>query len=488
MDGGIGAVRGRKRENDMKKIPLRVSALVLSAALLVPSAQGADAGFSDVPAGAWYAEAAEYCRKTGLMRGYGDGSFGPDDPLSRAQAVQVLYSQAGRPPAGEASFPDVPEGAWYAPAAAWAAETGVASGDGGGRFAPEEQVTRQQLAVMLWRRAGSPQSAQSGGFTDSAQIASYARMAVDWVHAAGLMSGLPDGRFQPEGPVTRAQAAAILARAGNPDGLTAADSLDALSAPSAAAAMDDGALLIADTYHRCLWRLQDGAVTLYGRENMFRKPWAVVKFLDGWAVSDMDSGTLLMVREDQVWTINGRTRERLKTSGGIVVFDRPTGLAVDEEGALYVSDTGNGAVRKIDLEGLVTTAASGLNEPMGLCWKDGVLYIAETGANRIVTLEKGKVTVLAGGEEDGLLDGPAAQAAFSGPQGVAVDGNGDVYVADTLNSAVRRIRGGQVETIAARDTALAEAGMVSPSGLLIHQGKLYICDAFSRKLFSLNMG
>ena len=154
-----------------------------------------------------------------------------------------------------------------------------------------------------------------------------------------------------------------------------------------------------------------------------------------------------------------------------MAFDHPTGLAADDEGNLYVSDTFNGAVRKVTPKGGVSTVAKGLSEPTGLCWKDGVLYVAETGKNRIVKVEDGKVTSISG------------QYAFSGPQGVTVGDDGSVYVSDTGNGAVCRIKDGSVTALVQSDS-----GLTSPVGLLVQGGKLYICDTFARKVFVYQIG
>lgn len=489
----------------------RLAAAALCGALLWGGAAASAAEYTDVPAGAWYAEAAEYCREKGLMNGYGDGRFGPEDSLSRAQMAQILYNRAGRPAvSGASAFSDVPAGTWCCPAVSWAAEQGIAGGYGGGRFGPNDRITREQLAAILWRYAGKPQAAGESGCPDREAVSPYAREAVDWISSAGIMAAGPDGSFQPRQSATRAQTAAALmnyfTRASG--FLSTVSAMDVMCAPSGIAAMSDGTVLITDTYYKRLWKVREGASQVYaGGEtagglygeplggyndsgllaSYFKSPWAVAEFLDGWAISDTENNVIRIVRAQKIQTLNGSTRESLTAAQMGVAFDRPTGLAADGEGNLYVSDTGKGAVRKITPEGAVTTAASGLNEPTGLCWRGGTLYIAETGANRIVKLERGRVSTLAGTGEDDFLDGPANLAAFSGPQGVAAAEDGTVYVADTLNSAVRRVRDGQVDTLTVRNTALAEFGLVSPRGLLIQGNRLYVCDGFARKVFVLEL-
>lgn len=108
--------------------------------------------FTDVPPGAWYREAVDFVVKTSLMTGYGNGTFGPDDNLSRAQLAQILFNKEGRPAGnGAGAFTDVAGGAWYAGAVAWAAEKEILNGLGDGRLDPRGLATRAQAAQMLKR-------------------------------------------------------------------------------------------------------------------------------------------------------------------------------------------------------------------------------------------------------------------------------------------------------------------------------------------------
>ena len=108
-------------------------------------------GFSDVKAGSWYAEAVEYAVKNNLMNGVGGGKFAPDTKMSRAMLVTVLWRYAGSPEEGTNSFTDVENGQWYEKAVAWAAKNGVVTGVGNGKFDPDGTVTREQLAAVLYR-------------------------------------------------------------------------------------------------------------------------------------------------------------------------------------------------------------------------------------------------------------------------------------------------------------------------------------------------
>lgn len=196
----------------------RIGCMLLAVCLLCAcgtevQAAASDTGFSDVEATAWYADAAVYCRDNGLMNGTSDATFSPDQATSRAMLVTILYRQAGSPTVSEAPpFSDTPADAWYAAALSWAAENGVIGGYADGRFGPSDPVTRQQMAAILWRYAGSPAAGSGESFADQSAISPYAVSAVAWAEAEGIIRGSAGNRFDPHGSATRAQTAAILHR------------------------------------------------------------------------------------------------------------------------------------------------------------------------------------------------------------------------------------------------------------------------------------
>ncbi len=176
-----------------------------------PKAQKTGAsGFADVEPGAWYAEAANWCRERGILTG---GTFPPDTAMTRATVAEALYRAEGTPNvSGGASFSDIEAGSIYVSAAAWTSANGVMSGYGGGVFGANDPVTREQMAAILWRYAGSPAAGDSRDFADEADISAYARTAVDWARANNVINGKGGNRFDPKGSLTRAQTAAILYR------------------------------------------------------------------------------------------------------------------------------------------------------------------------------------------------------------------------------------------------------------------------------------
>ncbi len=170
--------------------------------------------YTDTSATAWYHDGVHYCLQNGLMGGYGNGTFGPNDNLSRAQLAQILYNHAGRPDLTSASpFTDVAGDAWCASAITWAAEQGIVGGYGNGLFGPNDNITREQLAVMLWRYAGSPAATDKElHFTDADEAGNFALDALRWAVESGIISGYGDGRLGPKGQATRAQVATMLQR------------------------------------------------------------------------------------------------------------------------------------------------------------------------------------------------------------------------------------------------------------------------------------
>ncbi len=180
----------------------------------IPATEDPTKGFSDLTDNAWYHEAVEYVLSEGIMGGYGNGKFGPDENLSRAQLAQILYNREGRPEsAGTSVFTDVVSGKWYTNAIIWANQKGVVGGYGNGLFGPDDPITREQLAVMLWRYAGNPPAANKElHFDDAGEAGSFALEALQWSVENGIITGYGDRRINPKGLATRAQAAQMLMR------------------------------------------------------------------------------------------------------------------------------------------------------------------------------------------------------------------------------------------------------------------------------------
>ena len=196
----------------LKRMGAMVMALVLAFSLSVTAfAAVEDTGFSDVAADAWYAEAVEYVRDNGLMSGTSATTFAPNDTMTRSMLATTLYREAGSPAvSGSDAFTDTQEGAWYADAVLWASQEGVISGYGNGLFGTNDPVSREQIATILWRYAGSPSADAGQDFADESEIASYAVAAVDWARANGVVNGADGNRFLPRNSASRAEVATML--------------------------------------------------------------------------------------------------------------------------------------------------------------------------------------------------------------------------------------------------------------------------------------
>ena len=174
--------------------------------------------FTDVAEGDWFHDAVQYAYENGLMDGVGDGQFAPNATTNRAMVVTILYRLAGEPAvSGDVGFTDVEPGLWYSNAVSWAAEKGIVNGISETEFSPAGDLTREQLATVLYRYAESmgydvSASADLSGFPDAGDIQDYATEALSWAVAEGLLQGFEDDTLQPQATATRAQIATILMR------------------------------------------------------------------------------------------------------------------------------------------------------------------------------------------------------------------------------------------------------------------------------------
>lgn len=168
--------------------------------------------FQDLQPGAWYTEAIAYVYALGLMQGVAEGEFAPNANLSRAMLAQIIYNMAGQPEtSANSSFADVADNVWYSKAISWANAQGVVTGYSAAEFAPNAEITREQMIVMLWRYAGQPATSwQQADFPDWPQSSAYARQAICWAAECGLIKGHSDGTLRPQATATRAEAAQVL--------------------------------------------------------------------------------------------------------------------------------------------------------------------------------------------------------------------------------------------------------------------------------------
>ena len=203
---GSGAVSGPGEEKEEKPDP------VCPRDKTCPVAR-----FADADAEGWYHDGVHYCVENGLMTGTSETDFAPNMTTSRAMIVTILYRLAEEPFMPEANwgypYPDVDADAYYGTAAYWARLSGVVNGYMNGSFGPEDPVTREQLALMLWRYAGAPEvKDRLSVFADADAIGSWSRAAMAWAVERGVLKGTDGGLLLPQGQATRAECAVMLAR------------------------------------------------------------------------------------------------------------------------------------------------------------------------------------------------------------------------------------------------------------------------------------
>lgn len=167
---------------------------------------------ADVDTTEWYHKAVDYAIENKLMSGVGDGKFDPNGNLTRAMLCQIFYNKEGRPAVtAENTFADVKTGAWYEKAVTWAASNKIVMGYDNGNFGPTDDITREQLAAIIWRYDGKKVSAASlDTFNDAGKISSYAVDALKWAYENGVVSGKGNGILDPIGKATRAEVAQML--------------------------------------------------------------------------------------------------------------------------------------------------------------------------------------------------------------------------------------------------------------------------------------
>ena len=182
---------------------------------------GVEMPFYDVAEGSWYYDAVAYVYDEGLMTGTSTTTFAPNTTTTRGMIVSVLYRQAGEPEVSDGTigtpFEDVTPGAWYADAVYWARANGIVNGYSDAAFGPNDEITREQMAAILYnysKFAGEDVSARAdlSAYDDASEIAGWAEEALSWANAEGLITGMTTTTIAPKASATRAQVAAILER------------------------------------------------------------------------------------------------------------------------------------------------------------------------------------------------------------------------------------------------------------------------------------
>lgn len=202
-------------------LSLLLVVFLLLTALAVPAA-AAELPFTDVPADAWYRNAVEYAYENGLFKGNTPTEFAPNSPMTRAMFVQVLANKTGNylkaDWAGKSSFSDVGKNKWYAAPIEWASKAGLVSGTGNGKFSPEQNVTREQMAAIMYNYAKNTGNDTSfdadalSAFPDAATVSNYAREAMQWAVTHKIING-SNGKLIPKSSAKRCEVAQVAVNA-----------------------------------------------------------------------------------------------------------------------------------------------------------------------------------------------------------------------------------------------------------------------------------
>lgn len=277
-----------------------------------------------------------------------------------------------------------------------------------------------------------------------------------------------------------------------------------------------GGLVIADRTHNVVrvlsksgkYSVLAGTEDKSGNKNgsakkaLFNAPWDVVSYNGGWLISDSENHVLRLYKNGKVTTVAGTGKSGYKNATGKKAkFNRPTGMAVGSNGEVYIADTGNNVIRKIDKNGKVTTYAGSKKgcadgtlkkakfyEPTGLFYYKGALYVADSGNHRICKIENGKVTTVAGSAEgiEGNKNGSALKARLSNPQDIVLYKD-VMYISDTGNGCVKKLFKGKVTTLISAFSLGDGREPAEPCGLVIRNGKLYIGDIFNEDLIEFGL-
>lgn len=218
-DGSGKTVSTVKKSDTVYTFTMPASAVKVGVSYVKATETPSKTKFNDVSANDWFASAVDYVTGKGMMNGTADNTFSPKANTTRGMVVTVLYRLENQPSTSAASFTDVASGAYYANAVAWANANGIVSGYGSGKFGPNDKVTREQLAAILYRYAQYKKYDVSVGedtnilsYDDAQSISSYAIPAIKWACGAGVVTGKSGSKLDPKGNATRAEVAAMLMR------------------------------------------------------------------------------------------------------------------------------------------------------------------------------------------------------------------------------------------------------------------------------------
>jgi len=407
---------------------------------------------------------------------------------------------------------------------------------------PKAEITRREAAVILSKIFNLTDTEYELKFSDNNDIGAWAVPYIKGAVKANIISGYPDNTIRPKNNITIAETIALIGNsysrglfieefsvyAGTGEStLKDGDSLEASFMIPYGISVNGSKLYVADTGNNTIRCIEDGKViTIAGKDigrneyyevlgsfkdgddARFDKPTFITSVANGVLVTDQNNNLIRFVDENGYVTTFAGNLDAGLTSGTAdkAKFNRPTGIAVDSKGNVYVSDTGNNVIRKIDTNKKVTTFAgknvnggykdgpaleAEFNSPMGLFIKDDVLYVADSGNQRIRMIKDNIVTTVAGNstEKDDFgfeylgdfIDGDKKTAKFNFPVNLTLDNMGNIYVADNGNGCIRKI------DLYGNVTTLRLDGLKRPAGLTILGNELFVSDILLNRIFRIKL-
>jgi len=408
---------------------------------------------------------------------------------------------------------------------------------------PKTEITRSEAAVILSKIFELTDEVQELNFKDYAEIGDWAIPYLAGVVSAKLINGYPDNTIRPANHITIAETIAILSNshqngyltigkseiyAGNGEStLKDGENLSATFCLPTGLAARDGKIYVADRGNNAIRSIGEGIVSTVagsdigrneynevigsfrdGINALFDQPSYLATVKNGLLVTDTENHLIRFINQDGVVTTYAGNLESGLVGGTTAQakFNKPTGIAVDSKGNVYVADTGNNVIRKIDENKNVTIFAGGnskggykdgertmaeFNAPMGLFIVNDVLYVADTGNQRIRMIKDNTVSTIAGSgnekDDSGIefigdfTDGDRNIAQFNFPMNLTVDQKGNLYVADNGNGVIRRINSNGIVT------TLKIEELKRPTGLVVKDNYLYVSDTLLNKIFRVQI-
>lgn len=431
--------------------------------------------------------------------------------------------------------------------------TGEPLQDGSLMAYPHRILTRQEAAVMLGKTTGLQEFEETAYF-DNTQIALWARGYISALNRANILQGDSQGNFQPLLPITWGSLSVMLQTAYTTHKLALPaislvaknhsndiNTYNGMNKPMGISRDEKGVIYYADQGNGVIGVIDTkGMISKYAgvlnskdiygmalggygdgdlEKAVFYAPTDTCLTAEGMLVADEKNNAIRLIKDKTVYTYAGGKESGTADGNRLRArFYRPTSLTADSQGNLYISDTLNHTIRKIDKNGIVTTIAGTpgkagfadgagdsalLCEPRGIVFQNGVLYIADSGNQRIRVLEKGVLTTLAGGGtkkyenthfyEGDWVDGSAMTARFNNPQDLSFGTDGVLYIADAGNGMIRRYFEGRVDTLIGAGQPINTSAMpvdeliCEPSGILALEGSIVVSDRFTNKILSISL-